>query len=163
LIAQLSVGIIGRDDTERVAALHRAGYRLPHLANRAALERELIRPQHRLVPDRDGAHAEAPVRRKASLRCSEDRQTPATRVRDAPELEEKRIELRLVTNGITAHECRASDDPIGEDRVPRRREEEALVATQGEEREAVAAVGIDELSYQPPVADGLRDDVRERP
>ena len=79
---------------------------------------------------------------------ADDREPPAVRVRDAPELREQRVELRLVADRVAADERGAGDDAVGEERAPRRREEVALVAPQREEREAVAAVRVDELARE---------------
>ena len=112
------------------------------------------------MSDRNRAHAEPPVAVEQALRRPEHGEAPPARMRDSPELEKQGVELLLVTDGIAAHERRAPDDAVGEKRAARRREEEALVAAQREEREAVAAVGLDELSHEPPVAHRLRDHVR---
>ena len=84
-------------------------------------------------------------------------------MRDAPELGEQRVELRGVADRIAADERGARHDAVGEERATRRREEEALVAPQREEGEAVAAVLLDELARDPPLAHRLRDRLRQGP
>ena len=149
LLAQRRVGIVGRDDAERVAAPSSA-------ATPTAAPCESSGPRARTRP------AAAPPRRRSGSRacraagsvgryvsrCAEHREPPAARARDAPELGEQRVELRLVADRIAADERRAADDAVGEERAPRRGEEVALVAPQREEREAVAAVRVDELARE---------------
>ena len=120
-------------------------------------------PQHRLVPDRDGLEPERAIAVEVLLGRADDRESPAARARDASQLRKQRVDLRLVADGIAADERRARDDAVGEERAAGRREEIALVASQREEREAVAAVAVDERPRDPPLAHRLRDGVAERP
>ena len=94
---------------------------------------------------------------------ADDREPPAARAGDPAQLREEVVDLRLVADRIAADEGRSRDDAVGEKRAARRREEIALVAPQGEEGEAVAAVGLHKRPRGPPLADRLRDDLAERP
>src|SRR5581483_9460498 len=154
--------VVRGHDAEPVARLLEPRHRLPHLADRTALERELRRHDHGLVADRDRAHAEPLVAAQVLVRRADDRESPAVRVREACEVVEQRIELRLVADGIAADERRTRDDAIGEERPARRREVVALVASQREEGEAVASVRVHELADGAPLHDGLLDRMRER-
>ena len=100
--AQRLVGVLGGDDAQAVAGLRHARHRLPHLADRPAFERERRRMQHRLLADRDRAHAELPVAVEVRLRRADHREPPAVRARDAAELGEQRIELVLVADRVAA-------------------------------------------------------------
>ena len=105
---------------------------------------------------RSRRHAEPRVALELLLRRAEHRETPAVRLCDAPELGEQRVELLLVADRVAADQRGAGDDAIREERAPGRREEVALVAAEREEREAVAAVGVDERARDAALADRLR-------
>src|SRR5581483_5320885 len=112
--------------------------------------------------DRDRTHAETLVVLQVLAERADDREPPAARVRERLEVGEQRVELGVVADGIAADECRTRDDAIREEGPSARREVVALVAAQGEEREAVRAVRVDELAHRAALDDGLLDRVRER-
>ena len=152
LVLELGRDVVGGDDAERVAGLLEPRDRLAHLADRAALERELLRPQHGLLPDRDRLEAERAIALEVRVGCADDREPPAAGADEPPQLGEEVVDLRLVADGIAADERRAGDDAVREEGAARGREEIALVAAQREEGEAVAAVRLDERPRDPPLA-----------
>ena len=160
--AQHLVRLLRGHDPQRVPGLRHPRDGLADLADRAAVERELGRAEHRLLPDRDRAQAEPPVAVEMLLGRAEDGEAPAVRLCDAPELGEQRVELLLVADRVGADERGAGDDAVREERPPRRREEVALVAAEGEEREAVAAVRVHERASDAALADGLPRRLRDR-
>src|SRR5205085_4363764 len=113
--------------------------------------------------EQDRAEPERAIAFEVRLGCAEHGEAPAVRANDAPELGQERVELGLFADWIAADERRARDDAIHEERLPRRREEVALVAAQGEEGEAVAPICVDERARNAPLPHRLRDLVRERP
>ena len=93
---------------------------------------------------------------------ADDRVPPPAGASDTAQLQEEVVDLRLVTDRIAADERRSRDDAVGEKSAAGRREEIALVASQREEGEAVAAVRIDQLPRHSPLPHRLRDRVPER-
>ena len=94
---------------------------------------------------------------------ADDREPPAAGANETAQLREEVVDLRLVADGIAADEGRSTDDAVGEKRAPGGREEVALVASQGEEGEAVAAVGLDQVTGDPPLPHRLGDGIPEGP
>ena len=94
---------------------------------------------------------------------ADHRESPPARTRKPLQLRQQVIDLRLVADGIAADERCSRDDPVGEESTARRREEITLVASQCEEREAVAAVAVHERPRHPPLSHRLCDGVAERP
>ena len=135
---------------------------MAHLADRASLERELARVEHGLLPDRDGLEPERAIALEVRVGGADDREPPAARAGDPAQLREEVVDLRLVADRIAADEGRSRDDAVGEKGAARRREEIALVAAQGEEGKAVAAVRVDQLPRHAPLPHRLRDSVSER-
>src|SRR5205809_159878 len=150
----------GRDlvrshNAERVAGLVEPGDRLAHLADRTAVERELARTEHRLVPDRDGLEPERAIAVEVRVGCADHRESPPARTRNPLQLRQQVIDLRLVADGIAADERSSRDDPVGEESTARGREEITLVASQREEGEAVATVAVHERPRHPPLSHRL--------
>ena len=85
------------------------------------------------------------------------------RAREALQLGEELVDLVVVSDRVAADEGRSPDDAVREESAAGRREEIALVVPQGEEGEAVAAVGIHERPDQPPLPHRLGDGLPQRP
>ncbi len=151
------------DDAERIAGLAEPRDRLAHLADRAPLERELLRQQHRLLPHRHGFEPELAVPLEVLLGRAHHRQPPPVRARAAPQFGEQQVDLGVVADGIAADEGRPRDDAVGEESAAGRREEVALVAPQREEGKAVAAVSLDQRARHAALPHRLGDGVAERP
>ena len=137
---------------------------LTHLADRAPLERERRRAQHRLLADRESRACRAGgtgrgASAEALITASRQPCVRATRRNSASSASNS----SSVAHRVAADQRRARDDAVREERAPGRREEVALVAPQREERQAVVPVRVDERACDPPLADGLRDGVRQRP
>src|SRR5262245_27628937 len=160
LCAQLRIRV--RDDAVPVARLRQARNGLANLPNRPALEREVGRPDHGLVADRDRSQAEAAVALDLRMRRTEDRDAPAVLVRERAKIGQEVVELVLVPHWVAADERDAADDPVREERAPGRREEPALVTAEREEGEAVAAVRLHERAGSTVLRDGLNDGLRQR-
>ena len=154
--------LVCRNYAERVPRLPEPGDGLAHLADRTSLERELARVEHGLLPDRHGLEPERAIALEMRVGGADDREPPAARAGDPAQLREEVVDLRLVADRIAADEGRSRDDAVGEKRAARRREEIALVATQGEEGKAVAAVHVDQLPRHAPLPHRLGDSVSER-
>ena len=82
--------------------------------------------------------------------------------RKALQLGEEGVDLALLPHRVTAHERRAGNHAVGEERATTRGEEIALVAPQREEREAVGAVRLDERPRDAALPHRLRDRLPER-
>jgi hypothetical protein len=136
---------------------------LAHLADRATLERELAGTEHRLLPDRHRLEPERPIALEVRVGRAHHREPPPVRVHDPPQLREQVVDLSIVADRVPADEGGSRDDAIGEEGAARRREEIALVASQGEEREAVTPVFVHQRPRHAPLRDGLRDGMAERP
>ena len=88
---------------------------------------------------------------------ADDGEPPPVRTRDAAQLASSASNSSSSPTGSPLTSAVPRDDAVGEERAPGRREEIALVAPQREEREAVAAVRVDERARHPLLADRLRD------
>ena len=163
LRAQARIALERSDDPEAVAGAVEARDGLPDLADLPAFERESIGAKDGLVAELDRAQSEPAIARELLAARPEDRDPPAVRAREPAELGQQLVELVLVPDGIAADERGACDDPVRQEGAPVRREQVALVAAQGEEGQAVAAVGLDEPPRGAPLFDGLADAGRERP
>ena len=161
--AQRFVGVGGREHANHVPALLEPRNRLADLADRAALERELRRADHRLVAEVHRLEAERRRSRRAprSTRPRSRRASPscARRARTRPPARGARPASPI---GSPATSAVPPITPVGEERLAARREEVALVAAQREVGEAVAAVLLHELGGALAIVGlGRRD--RERP
>src|SRR5512142_2790102 len=97
------------------------------------------------------------------LRGADDGDPPSVRPGEAAQLAEKIVDLPAVADRVAAHQRGAVHDAVGEEGSSPRGEEVALVAAQGEEGKAVAAVRLDERPRGPSLPHGLRDGVAEGP
>jgi hypothetical protein len=160
---QLAIDGVRSHHADRVAGLPQPRDRLPHLADRAAFEGELLRAQHSLLPHRHGLEPEGPVAIEVRIGGADDREPPAAGANDAPQLREELVHLLLVAHRIAADQRRPRHHSVGEEGAARRREEVALVPSQRKEGEAVSAVCLHDRSGDSPLADRLRDRLPERP
>src|SRR5207244_12644723 len=142
LRAQGGVGFGGGDHAEAVAGLLQPRDRLAHLADGAALERELAGTEDRLVADLDRLQPEPLV--SLEVGGAEEREPPAVRVDDAAELGQQLVEFFLLADQVAADERAAADDAVGEECASARREEPALVPAQREERERVPTISLED-------------------
>src|SRR4029077_5586031 len=126
LVLERRTDLLGRDDAEGVPRFAEPRDRLAHLADRTPLERERLRPQHRLLPDRDGLESQAAVTIEVLFGRADYREPPPVRANDAPQLREEPVDLGLVADWIAADENRPSHDAVGEKGTTGRREEIAL-------------------------------------
>lgn len=136
--------------------------RLPDLANRPALERELAWADDRLLADLERAQAGGAVHGQQLGARARDSDAPATRPRGAREVGQQVGELIAVTDGISADESRSGHNAEGEEGTAAGREEVALVLPQSEEVEASAAVALDERASEVMLFLRLRDAVTQR-
>src|SRR5581483_1025638 len=116
--------------------------RLPYLSDGPPLEREVRRPQDRLLADEDRAEPERAIAVELRVRRAEHGEPPAVGPHERAELGQERVQLVLVPDRVAAHERGSGDDAIGEECTSRRREEVALVAPEREEGQAVAPVRV---------------------
>ena len=127
-----------------VAGLAQARDRLAHLAHAAALEREGRRAQDGLVADRDRPHPPAAIQVEPLLRAVQHDHPPAALAAQAAEvLDQPGISSRRADR-VAGHEGAPGDHAVGQEGVAGAREAVAAVGAQREERQAVAAVPIDE-------------------
>src|SRR6266545_694212 len=111
LLAQRGRDLALRKHDGSVTGAPQAMSGLAHLPDRPALEREP-----------SGA-----VEGQELLACAENPNPPAASVRQAAEARQQRGELAGVTHRVSAHERRATEHGVGEERAAALREEVALV------------------------------------
>ena len=91
---------------------------LAKLADGPPLERKRRGSHDRLVTDFHRAQAQRAVERHELVARSQDGVAPATLTREATECLEQRPQLRPLSDRIPTHECGASHDAVGKERVP---------------------------------------------
>src|SRR5205085_958364 len=143
LAAQVGVDIVDGKRSHRVAGFPQPRDRLPHLADRPSVERELRGPDDRLVAEVHGVEAETAIERNELRTRTERRDPPPCRACDPPELVEQILDLVGLADRVAADERAAVDDAVREERPSGRREQEPLVAAQREVRETVAPLVAD--------------------
>ena len=102
-------------------------HRLPHLADRAALERERRRVDQRLVAVVERLQAAGPVELEPPLRGAEDRHPPVTLVCMVDEAADERVEGTRTPDRIAGDDRDAADHAVREKRVAVLGEKERLV------------------------------------
>src|SRR6185312_7903229 len=105
-------------DTEPEAGPFEPAYRLAHLPDRPALEREPAWVEHRLIAAREGTQAVPSVELEPALGGVQDDEAPAALAADRPEVGDQAGHLLGRADRVAGDERAAGHDAVGEEGVP---------------------------------------------
>src|SRR5205823_5731806 len=117
LLAQLGLRVGSGEHANSIAGLLETRDGLPHLANRAAVERELARANHSLVTEVDRPEAERVVVGERLVRRAGDRDAPAFRMRDAAKFGQQLLSLPSGADRVARDERSPGDYAVREKRA----------------------------------------------
>ena len=137
LVANAAIELARPQRPRRVAGVLEPVHGLAHLANRAALEREGLDVDHRLVSVVEGMQPVPRVQRQPTLGGSEDRDPPVALVRVGDEQPQELVERLRRADRVARDDRHAAQHPVGEKRRLLRPEEVRLVGPEHERRERV--------------------------
>ncbi len=163
LAALLERQLARPNDARGVPGARQARDRLPHLADRPALEGEPRRPHDRLVADVDGAQPGGLPVGEMLAGDAEHRHAPRVRMAVAREVGQQSRRCGRVADGVAGNERHPAHGAVRQEGRSLVVEEVRLVAAQREVGEGVAAMPLDEPARVATVGDDLAHGTVARP